>query len=150
MTMLTLRPESRGLVRPEFSNLFENIFENDFPGFLHNEWNKLVRPSVNIKDTKEAYKIEVAVPGYSKENFNLKVEDNILTISAETKEDKLEEGEKFTRKEFSYTSFKRSFTLPKTVVAENISAAYENGILNITLPKAEEAKKKGALEVKIS
>ena len=84
---------------------------------------------MNIKDTKDAYNIEVAAPGFAKDSFNVKVEDNILTISAEAKDEKLEEGEKFTRKEFSYSTFKRSFTLPKTIVADKIVANYDNGIL---------------------
>ena len=150
MTMLTLKPERGRVNGPAFSNLLENIFDSNLPAFFHNEWNRLAQPSVNIKDTKEAYQIEVAAPGFSKENFSVKVEDNILTIGAEVKEDKLEEGEKFTRKEFSYSSFKRSFTLPKTVLADKIAGSYDKGILTVTLPKAEEAKQKGAIEVKVS
>jgi len=105
---------------------------------------------VNIKDTKDAYNIEVSAPGFNKENFSVKVEDSILTIAGEAKEDKLEEGAKYTRKEFVHTSFKRSFTLPKTIVADKIGAAYENGILKVTLPKLEEAKAKGTIDVKIA
>lgn len=150
MTMLTLKPERGRVTSPAFSNLLENIFDNNFPTFLNQELNKWIQPSVNIKDTKDAYSIAVAAPGFNKESFNVKVEDNILTISAEAKEDKLEEGERFTRKEFSYSSFKRSFTLPKTVVADKIGGSYENGILTVTLPKMEEAKQKGAIEVKIA
>jgi|ERR1043165_123703 HSP20 family protein len=150
MTMLTVRPESGRIHSPRFSNLIENIFENEFPTFLSNEFFKHAGPSVNIKDNKDAYSIEVSAPGFVKDSFNVKVEDNILTISAEAKEDKLEEGAKYTRKEFVHTSFKRSFTLPKTIVADKIGAAYESGILKVTLPKMEEAKPKGTIDVKIS
>lgn len=150
MTMLTVRPESGRIAGPRFANLLENIFESELPTFLHNEWNKLSTPSVNIKETKDAYQLHVVVPGFVKENFNIKVEDNLLTISAEAKEEKPEEGEKLTRREFTAQSFKRSFTFPETVVTDKIGAAYENGILNITLPKVEEAKQKGTIEVKIS
>jgi len=150
MTMLSLRPEKRRVAVPGFSGLFENLFENEFPAFIQNEYNKLTTPSVNIKDTKDGYSIDVSAPGFAKDSFQVKVEDSLLTISAEAKEEKLEEGEKFTRKEFSHTSFKRSFTLPKTVVADKIAAAYENGILKVTLPKQEEAKQKSTIEVKIS
>ena len=150
MTMLTVRPEKGRIAHPAFSNLLENLFDSNFPAFFNNELNKWVHPPVNIKDTKDAYSIEVAAPGFNKESFSVKVEDNILTIGAEAKEDKLEEGERFTRKEFSYSTFKRSFTLPKTVVADKIAGAYNNGILTVTLPKLEEAKQKGAVEVKIS
>ena len=143
MTMLTVRPETGRIHAPRFSNLLENIFENEFPTFLGNEFLKHTAPSVNIKETKEAYNIQVSAAGFSKDSFNVKVEDNILTISGEAKEDKLEEGTKYTRKEFVHASFKRSFTLPKTIVADKIIAGYENGILNVTLPKMEEAKAKG-------
>ncbi len=150
MTMLTVRPETGRIHAPRFANLIENIFENDFPAFLSNEFLKHASPSVNIKETKDAYNIEVSAPGFSKESFNVKVEDSILTICGEAKEEKLEEGTKVTRKEFTHTSFKRSFTLPKTIVADKIGAAYENGILKVSLPKMEEAKAKGTIEVKIS
>ncbi len=150
MTLVTVKPENGRVTLPRFSNLVENIFENDFPNFIANEWVKTSSPSTNIKETKDAYTIDVAAPGFNKDSFNIKVEDSILTISAEATENKLEEGEKFTRKEFVHTSFKRSFTLPKTIVADKIGAAYENGILKVTLPKMEEAKAKGTIEVKIS
>jgi len=150
MTMLTVRPEGGHFRGPRFSNLLDNIFESELPTFFQNEWSKLNTPSVNIKETKDAYQLYVAAPGFAKESFNVKVEDNLLTISAEAKEEKLEEGEKLTRREFTHQSFKRSFTLPKTVVADKIAATYDNGILNVNLPKVEEAKQKGAIEVKIS
>ena len=150
MTLVSVKPESRRIQAPRFSNLIENIFENDFPSFFTNEWSRTSVPLVNIKDTKDAYAIDVAAPGFSKESFNIKVEDGFLTISAEASEEKVEEGEKFTRREFAHNSFKRSFTLPKTIVADKIAAAYENGILKVSLPKLEEAKNKGTIEVKIS
>ncbi len=150
MTLVSVKPESRRIQAPRFSNLIENIFENDFPSFFTNEWSRTSVPLVNIKDTKDAYAIDVAAPGFSKESFNIKVEDGFLTISAEASEEKVEEGEKFTRREFAHNSFKRSFTLPKTIVADKIAAAYENGILKVSLPKLEEAKTKGTIEVKIS
>ena len=150
MTMLTVRPQAGRIAGPRFSNLLENIFESELPTFFQNEWSKLSAPAVNIKETKDAYQLHVVAPGFAKESFNLKVEDGMLTISADAKEEKLEEGEKLTRREFTQQSFKRSFTLPKTIVADKIAATYEHGILNITLPKVEEAKQNGAFEVKIS
>ena len=150
MTMITVRPQGGRIAGTRFSHLLENIFESELPSYFQNEWSKLSTPSVNIKETKDAYQLHVAAPGFNKDSFNVKVEESLLTISAEAQEEKLEEGEKVTRKEFTHQSFKRSFTLPKTVVADKIVASYENGILNITLPKVEEAKQKGAIEVKIS
>jgi HSP20 family protein len=147
--MLTVRPENGRIRVPRFSSLMGNFFENEFPSFIGHEFNKLVTPSVNIKDTKEGYHIEVAAPGFEKESFKVNVEDDLLTISAEAKEEKLEEGEKFSRREFTQSSFKRSFTLPKTIVTDKITAGYENGILKVTLPKQEEAKQKSAVEIKI-
>ena len=147
MTLLRVKPEN---ARPHFSNLLENIFENDFPTFNNQEWLKNISPSVNIRENKDAFVLEVAAPGFAKDSFNVKVEDTLLTISAEAKQENLNEGEKFTRKEFTHSSFKRSFTLPKTIVADKIAAAYENGILNITLPKVEDAKSKGPIDVKIA
>ena len=150
MTMLTVKPETGRVHAPRFDNLLENIFENEFPTFLGNEFLKHTAPLANVQETKDAYTIEVSAPGFSKESFNVKVEDSILTITGEAKEEKLEEGTKFTRKEFVHASFKRSFTLPKTIVAAQIAATYQNGILKVTLPKMEEAKAKGTIEVKIS
>ncbi len=148
--MLTVKPETGRVHLPRFSNMFENIFENEIPTFVTNEWAKHSNPSVNVKETKDAFVLSVAAPGFSKETFNVKVEDTLLTISAEATEQKLNEGEKFTRKEYVHASFKRSFTLPKTVLADKIAATYENGILEVTVPKMEEAKAKGTIEVKIS
>lgn len=149
MTMLTVRPESGRLSFPRFSNLVENFFENEFPTFNASEFMK-TPALVNIKDAKDSYKIEIAAPGFKKEEMNVKVEGNLLTVSAETKTETETQEEKFTRKEFNFSEFKRSFTLPKTVDAAKISGVYENGILTVTLPKKEEAIEQKTIEVKIS
>ncbi|MGB5364362.1 MAG: Hsp20/alpha crystallin family protein [Aureibaculum sp.] len=108
-------------------------------------------PAVNIKEDDNSFTVEVAVPGMEKKDFHIDLEDNILTISSEkTVEDK-EEKDNYTRKEYSYQSFKRSFTLPKNVVdSDKIAAQYKNGELIIAIPKREEAKPKPArlIEVK--
>ncbi|MFN8294504.1 MAG: Hsp20/alpha crystallin family protein [Chitinophagales bacterium] len=134
---------------PHFSNLIENIFSNDLPTMFNNEWYR-TSPLVNIKETSKDYTIEMAIPGFSKENFTLKVEENTLTISAVTQEEKQTEGEKYTRKEFQYQAFTRNFALPKKIDATQIAAAYENGILKVTLPKPEDEKPKGAVEISIA
>jgi HSP20 family protein len=98
-------------------------------------------PAVNIKETETTFVVELAAPGKKKEDFNVELDDNVLTISSEASsenEEKDKEG-KYTRKEFSYSSFKRSFTLPEIVNDYDINASYENGVLHITLPKKEEA-----------
>lgn len=97
-------------------------------------------PAVNVKETDKAYKVEVAAPGVKREDFKIEVEDNLLTISTSSKsssEEKSEEG-RYTKKEFSYQSFSRSFNLdPELVDAESIAAKYEDGILHLEIPKRE-------------
>jgi HSP20 family protein len=97
-------------------------------------------PSVNIKERAADFKIDLAVPGMDKKDFKVEVDNNILTVSGERKEEVSEENEKNTRREFHYGSFKRSFSLPETASSENISASYNNGVLTITVAKKEESK----------
>lgn len=149
MTLVSVRPESGRLTFPRFSNLFDNILETEFPSITRSEMFK-TPALVNIKEVKDSYIIEVAAPGFTKENFSIKVEGNMLAISGNQSETTENTAEKFTRKEFSFSSFTRNFTLPKTVEAGKITATYENGILLVTLPKKEEAKENGTIEVKIS
>ena len=91
-------------------------------------------------ETDDTIKLEHAAPGFDKQDFSVNVENELLTITAKHEAQKEETNERFTRREFAVTSFKRSFKLPKTVNQENISAVYEKGILNVTLGKREEAK----------
>jgi HSP20 family protein len=99
-------------------------------------------PAVNIKETKESFEVEMAAPGMSKKDFTVELEGNQLTITAEKNEHQEEtDGDRFSRREFSYQSFQRSFTLSKDVVdGEKIKAKYEDGILRLMIPKKEEAK----------
>ena len=96
-------------------------------------------PAVNIKEKDNGFELELAVPGATKEDFKVEVDNDILTISSEAKTESDESNENYTRKEFSYTAFKRAFTLPETVDGSKIDAKYESGILTLTLPKKEEA-----------
>lgn len=109
-------------------------------------------PAVNVKESDEDYQIEVAAPGMSKEDFKVNLENNVLTISSEKKEEKKEEEKgRYTRREFSYQSFQRSFTIPENIVdSGNISAKYCDGVLCIQLPKKEEVKPKPARSIEIS
>ncbi len=149
MTLLTVKPENGRYNFPRFSNLIDSFFENEFPNVHGGDIFK-TPALVNIKDTKEGYQIEVAAPGFKKEDISVKVEGNLLTISAETKQESEVKEEKYTRKEFNFSSFKRSFTLPKTIEVAKVGGNYENGILTVTLPKKEEAKETGTFEIKIS
>jgi HSP20 family protein len=105
-----------------------------------------------VKENDEAFEIEVAAPGMSKEDFKVNFENNVLTISSEKQEEKKEEEKgRYTRREFSYQSFQRSFTVPQELVeGEKISAKYCDGLLCINLPKKEEVKPKPAREIMIS
>jgi len=100
----------------------------------------LTVPAVNIVETKDAFELSLAVPGMQKDDFVIDVEGNLLTISCEKEENKEAKEDLFTREEYNFTSFSRTFTLPDMVKKEAIEALYENGILKMVLPKMEEAK----------
>lgn len=112
---------------------------NEFPTTVSKTFREDVLnfPPVNITENANAYLVEMAAPGFEKTDFNLKLDEKLLTISTEKKEDKKAEGDKMLRREFSSKSFKRSFTVDEKIDTENISAKYENGILALTLPKKE-------------
>jgi len=125
--------------RAFFPSVMEDFFKPDFMGGTQSFSSTI--PAVNIKETETEFRIELASPGLKKEDFNIELDENVLSISSERKiesEEKNENG-KYTRKEFSFSSFKRSFTLPEAVNEEDIKANYENGVLLLTLPKREEA-----------
>ena len=109
-------------------------------------------PAVNIKETNESYQVEVAAPGMLKSDFKVELEGNLLTISSEKRGDNEEvEGEKYTRREFSFQAFHRSFTLPREVVdVDKIQAKYKDGMLQLLIPKKEEAKQKAPRLIQIS
>lgn len=122
-----------------FPSIIDELLKPDWLGGMQN-FNTNV-PAVNIKETDTSFGIELAAPGKNKEDFNIEIDHNVLTISSEEKtekEEKTNEG-KYTRKEFSYASFRRAFTLPETVNTDSINATYENGVLQVALPKREEA-----------
>ena len=109
----------------------------------------LTIPAVNISEKQDRYEISLAAPGMKKDDFDIDVEGNMLTISAETEQQKEEKEQKHTRREFNYTSFSRSFTLPEGVVRDRIDATYENGLLRLVLPKTEEAKKPASKHISV-
>ncbi len=136
-----------------FSDFFDTdrFFNDDlFPAFRR--FPSLSVPAANITENGKSFKIEMAIPGMDKKDIKVAVEDNIITISAEkeTETDRKEDDEKYTRHEFSYNSFSRSFQLPQTVKADQIEAKCENGVLKLTLPKKEEAISKAKKEIRIS
>jgi HSP20 family protein len=106
-------------------------------------------PAVNITEQKDDYLVSLAAPGLKKEDFKIDVDGNMLTISSEKEQSKEEKDKKFTRREYSYSSFSRSFTLPEEVNKEKIDARYEEGVLKISLPRKEEAKKPSAKHIAV-
>ncbi|NVO02571.1 MAG: Hsp20/alpha crystallin family protein [Bacteroidetes bacterium] len=132
--------------QPNYFNLFDNFFEREF-GELEKNCGHM--PATNIIDKKESFELELAVPGLQKEDFKISLENNLLTISSEKECKKTDEDSTYSRKEFSYCSFSRSFTLPKTVNTDDINAQYENGLLKIVLPKKEELISKVSKEIQV-
>ena len=133
---------------PAFTNWFEDIFGNIETGINTNKNSTM--PSVNIAEEDDTFKIEFAVPGMEKSEFNINLDNNILTVKSEKEEENEKANKNFTRKEFSYSSFQRSFTLPDSVNGDEIKAEYENGILQIEIPKKEEAKVKPQREIEVA
>jgi HSP20 family protein len=129
---------------PVMNTLFDDFFTRDLWNNNSNSATNTSIPAVNIRETNDSYMVEVAAPGMSKEDFRVELDGNLLTISSEKKETSEEkEGERYTRREFSYQSFERSFQLHKDVVdADRIEAKYENGVLHLVIPKKEEVKQK--------
>jgi HSP20 family protein len=138
---------------PTFAKVVNDFFNDDLLKNFDESlsiWNG-TQPAVNVKEDADGFSLALASPGYAKEDIEIKIDENILTISSDKKEDNTgKEGEKYTRREFKYASFKRTFTLPDTVDATKIEASYDNGILHINIPKKEEAKPLPARTIEIA
>ncbi|HLS29815.1 MAG TPA: Hsp20/alpha crystallin family protein [Flavobacteriaceae bacterium] len=132
--------------------VFDDIFNQDWLSEIDRTQRigKSV-PAVNVKETDDNFVVEVAAPGMKKEDFSIELDNKMLTVSSEIKEEHVSENEdeQFTRKEFSYASFSRSFTLPESVDNSKISADYADGVLKIDLPKREEAKTEAKRKIEI-
>lgn len=125
-----------------FNNLFDDLF-TELPALFKTEFNNSDKKGfvpVNVKETDKSYQLEVVAPGFEKTDFKVNLEQNLLTISAEKKNDQIKENEKQIRREYSYRSFKRYFTLDEKTDATNIEASYINGVLTLNLPKKEVVK----------
>jgi len=137
-----MKPIIKRQVKDPMLALFDEFFRPMVPS-LENQMGRLVVPAVNIIEDDKGVEIDVAAPGLEKADFDIKVEDNVLTISAHKEEQKLEEGANYIKKEFGYENFQRSFTLPDNMFdTDKIEAKYENGVLKIYIPKVEEQQKK--------
>lgn len=129
------------------SELFPSVIDDFFKPW--NEWfgnsgrwgRELNIPAVNVVENDNEFTLSVAAPGLKKSDFNIDMEGNMLTVSTEKEESKEEKDARYTRKEYNYSSFSRSFTLPEEVNKEKVEAKYEDGVLKLILPKKEDAKK---------
>jgi HSP20 family protein len=146
MTLIRFKPAPRNY--PAFPNLLENFFNSEFPSMFESNRNTL--PAVNIFEDKDSFRIELAAPGMEKTDFRIEVDQKALRISASREGQSEEKESTYTRREFSYESFHRSFTLPETADGDNISASYDKGILYVSIPKRDEAKQKPSREIMIA
>lgn len=119
--------------QPRMSDIFDDLFEKNLSNRF---WDQGNAPATNIIETEQEFRLEIAAPGFSKEDFKITLDKNILTVSSEKETEQKDEN--YTRYEFSYGKFSRSFALPKSIDIEHISAGGENGILRISLPKKKE------------
>jgi HSP20 family protein len=149
--------EERTMAIMRFSNQYPSLFDRFFENDLFNWSNKnfsntnTTLPSVNIKESDEDFEVEVAAPGFTKNDFRIELNHDQLMVSSEKEiENESKDGQQFALREFSYQSFSRTFTLPNIADGEKIGAKYENGILKIVIPKKEEAKPKPARHIAIS
>lgn len=146
--------KTNGNLFPAIPSLLNDFFTDDwFDSSLAN-WKSsgTTLPAVNVRETNDEFKIEVAAPGMKRDDFKVELDNHVLTISSQREENREEkEKEGYTRREFSYQSFQRSFTLPQNKVeGEKIAARYQDGILEITVPKKEEARVKPAKQIAVS
>eukprot|EP01155_Anaeramoeba_flamelloides_P032583 Anaeramoba_flamelloidesa93808_70.p1 GENE.a93808_70~~a93808_70.p1 ORF type:complete len:151 (+),score=29.64 a93808_70:27-479(+) len=138
---------------PSFPSLVDRFFDGELMDWNSSNYSSTnsTLPAVNVKENENEFLIDVAAPGLKKEDFTVNYDNGRLTISSEKKNEKEEkDGEKVTRREFSYQSFQRSFTVAQNIVdAEKIEAHYDNGILHISLPKRDEVKPKPTKQIEI-
>ncbi len=133
---------------PSFDSLWDYSLNRDF--FSNGLQLGTTIPAVNTAETETSFQLELAIPGLKKEDFKIDLDHNVLTISSEKKEEKeSKEEEKVTRREFSYSAFKRSFQLPENVNKEGISAEYVDGLLKLTLPKLDSPKLESRKQIDI-
>lgn len=144
--------KSLAKVREMLPSVFDDFFKPwndrfDGNGFLQRT---LTVPAVNIKDEDDHYEVTLAAPGMTKKDFAVDIDGDILTISAEKEEEKEENKKKFSRREYSYSSFSRSFSLPDEVLKDKIEATYTDGVLTINLPKNENSTKTSSKKVQVN
>ncbi len=136
--------------RSTLPSFVDEFLGDDLFNRFFNENENVTVPSVNIKEGKDDYSIEVAAPGFEKKDFKVDLNNNVLEISSEKEIKEESNNEKVMRREFRYSSFKRTFTLPDTADTDKINASYKDGILSINIPKKDEARIKPIKQISIS
>lgn len=136
MTLVKFNPSKNNSLNPWFNDVFESFFNDTL---VSDRFVSKI-PAVNIAETENEFHIELAAPGLKKEDFKISLDKNVLTISAEKKSENTDESKKYSKREYSYSSFVRSFTLPESADQNNIEAEYTDGILKLNVGKKEEAK----------
>ena len=135
---------------PAWTSFIDELLNEESGYIKSTDFNKgISSPKVNIKESVDAYTLEMAVPGFKKSDFMIDVENETLSVSVDIKKEKGESKDNYTRKEFGYASFNRTFSLPETVEEDKIEATYTEGILSLDIPKREEAKPKPARKITI-
>lgn len=137
MTLVRFNQPRRAMFPEFFNDVMENFMNNSDLSAVKN-----TQPLSNVKETEKGFEVEFALPGFSKNDVEIDVNDNVLTVSSKKEESKNEENENYTRREFYYGEFKRSYSLPKSVDQENIKATFKDGILTLDLPKKPELQPK--------
>jgi len=136
---------------PSLSRFFSDDFFTRDWGLSNFSNTETTLPAVNIRETEDTFEVEMAAPGMTKKDFNIELDGNLLTISSEKTDQREDGGGKYSRREFSYQSFQRTFNLPKEVVdVDKINATYQDGVLRLLIPKKEEAKKQPRKTINIS
>lgn len=138
---------------PMFSSILNNMLNTENANEIskNNDEARGISPAVNIREDEQMFSVEMAIPGFSKEEFVINVKDDVLTISADKEHTNINEDTRYTRREYAYKAFTRSFAMPENVVdVDKINARYENGELIVHIPKREEAKPKPARTISIS
>lgn len=152
--MTLLQKTSNGRTPSPIGSMLDQFFNNDMFNWSNDNFSltNTTLPAVNIREMDEEFVVEVAAPGMKRDDFKVEVDGDMLRISSERQDERKEENkdERYTRREFSYQSFMRSFNLPNTVEAEKIKAKYTDGVLHLSIPKKEEAKPKPSRVIKIS
>ena len=135
--------------RPFGSSLLADLFDND--RFFTSPWlSGRSTPAVNIRENDKNYEVELAVPGYDKEDFNIAIDNGLLTVSAEKRDETEKKEDNYTRREFGFSSFSRSFNLPTNTNEENIDAKYVDGVLKLTIEKIRESNGKPRKQISIT